>query len=146
MTASRKEGDRSLRKSGSGRSGKEAGFVTSATRYTVPKSRFLALYTERDAGGKFVPVDVKGSGRKLLYVYSALRGASDAGLLSDSETQHVSIRVPKALLEAAKEETGISSNTELGILALSAVAQPDPVTAYMKRTRGRLGKEFELEY
>lgn len=42
------------------------------------------------------------------------------------------------MVAAAKRETGIESTTELGIAALAALAQPDPVAAFLKRTRGKL--------
>jgi hypothetical protein len=69
-----------------------------------------------------------------------------AGLLDGEKTEHVSFRAPPALVEAAKREAGIESPTELGILALAMLARPDPVAAFMKRTRGRLGKDHSLEY
>ena len=147
MAATQKEGRRSARKSGAKPANAGAKGVAAEIKYVVPKPGILGRYMEfGTTTGHLVRGKVESSAPKMLYFYSVLRGASNAGLLSDSETQHVSIRVPRALLQAAKEETGISSNTDLGILALSAVAQPDPVTAYMKRTRGTLGKEFELEY
>ena len=74
-----------------------------------------------------------------------LEEAQRAGLLDGDKTEHVSFRAPPALLEAAKRSTGVSSATELGILALALLAQPDPVTEFMKRTRGRLGKDHALE-
>ena len=76
---------------------------------------------------------------------AVLEEASRAGLL-DSTTEHVSFRVPKALLEAAKRETGLASTTELGLVALATLARPDPVSEAMKRTRGKLGTRHTLEY
>ena len=64
--------------------------------------------------------------------------AHAAGLLSGERAEHMSFRAPAALIAAAKRETGIMSTTELGIAALAALAQPDPVAAFLKRTRGRL--------
>jgi hypothetical protein len=68
-----------------------------------------------------------------------------AGLLDD-ETAHVSFRAPKALIEAAKRETGLRSMTELGLAALAMLARPDPVAAAMRLTRGSLGPSHTLEY
>ena len=68
-----------------------------------------------------------------------------SGLLEGAESEHVSMRVPPALLEAAKRTTGITSTIELGTLALAMLAQPDPVVAVMK-TKGRLGKDHTLDY
>ncbi|MFL5118173.1 MAG: hypothetical protein ACJ8DG_21375 [Microvirga sp.] len=69
-----------------------------------------------------------------------------AGLLGGGKTAHVSFRAPPALVEAAKRETGVNSPTDLGILALAVLAQPDPVAEFMKRTRGRLGADHRLDY
>ena len=64
--------------------------------------------------------------------------ARSAGLLDGERAEHLSFRAPSALVEAAKRETGIQSTTELGIAALAALAQPDPVAAFFRRTNGRL--------
>jgi hypothetical protein len=77
---------------------------------------------------------------------AALEDARQAGLLEGERTAHVSFRAPPALVEAAKRESGAASVTELGILALAMLAQPDPVAAFFKRTRGRLGEAHTLEY
>jgi len=71
--------------------------------------------------------------------------ARRAGLL-DGKTEHVSFRVPKALLDAAKRETGLRSTTELGLAALAILARPDPVAAAMRQIRGSLGPSHTLEY
>ena len=67
-----------------------------------------------------------------------VEAARTAGLLHGERVEHLSFRAPAALVAAAKRETGIESTTELGIAALAALAQPDPVAAFLKRTRGRL--------
>jgi hypothetical protein len=77
---------------------------------------------------------------------AVLEEARQAGLLAGDKTEHVSFRAPPALIEAARRESGLSSPTELGILALAMLAQPDPVAQFMKRTRGRLGPDHTLEY
>ena len=71
--------------------------------------------------------------------------ARQAGLLND-KTEHVSFRAPKALVDAAKRETGLQSTTELGLIALATLARPDPVAAAMRRIRGTLGPSHTLEY
>jgi hypothetical protein len=71
--------------------------------------------------------------------------ARQAGLLDD-KTEHVSFRAPKALVEAAKRETGLRSTTEPGLAALAILARPDPVAAAMRQTRGSLGPSHTLEY
>ena len=77
---------------------------------------------------------------------SVLDEARRAGLLEGERTEHVSFRVPPALLEAAKREAGISSTSELGVLALAMLARPDPVAAFFRRTEGQLGPDHDLEY
>jgi hypothetical protein len=77
---------------------------------------------------------------------AVLEQARRAGLLDGQRTEHVSFRAPSALVKAAKRESGVKSPTELGILALATLAQPDPVAAFMRRTRGRLGQSHSLEY
>jgi len=71
--------------------------------------------------------------------------ARQAGLLDD-KTEHVSFRAPKALVAAAKRETGLRSTTELGLVALATLARPDPVAAAMRRTRFSLGPSHTLDY
>ena len=71
--------------------------------------------------------------------------ARQAGLLDD-KTEHVSFRAPKALVDAAKRETGLHSTTELGLVALATLARPDPVASAMRRTRGSLGPSHTLDY
>ena len=77
---------------------------------------------------------------------SVLEEARRAGLFDGEKTEHVSFRAPPALVEAAKREAGISSTSELGVLALALLARPDPVAAFFRRTEGRLGPDHDLEY
>jgi hypothetical protein len=77
---------------------------------------------------------------------SVLDDARRAGLFGGDKTVHVSFRAPPALVEAAKRETGVSSTSELGIVALAMLARPDPVAAFLRRTQGRLGPDHDLEY
>jgi hypothetical protein len=76
----------------------------------------------------------------------AVEDARQAGLLEGDETRHVSFRAPKALVDAAMREAGVTSPTELGVAGLAMIAQPDPVAEFFKRTHGRLGPDFDLEY
>jgi hypothetical protein len=77
---------------------------------------------------------------------AVLNEARLTGLLDGEKTEHVSFRAPKALLDAAMRESGATRITELGILALATLAQPDPVANYLKATRGALGAGHQLEY
>jgi hypothetical protein len=78
--------------------------------------------------------------------HTVLDDARRAGLLDGDKTEHVSFRAPRALVEAARRETAINSPTELGILALATLAQPDPVAEFLKRTKGALGLGHKLDY
>jgi hypothetical protein len=69
----------------------------------------------------------------------------DAGLLA-TETEHISLRVPKGLLEAAKRETGLTSNTDLGLVAFSSMAVTAPFSKVMEELWGMLGPARTLEY
>jgi len=77
---------------------------------------------------------------------TVLEEARAAGLLEGEKSEHVSFRAPPALIEAAKREAGVTSTTELGLLALALLAQPDPVVSAMRRMRGRLGPDHQLDY
>lgn len=91
---------------------------------------------------------LRGSGQtkesSLLHA-SVLDEARRAGLLEGERTEHVSFRAPPALVEAAKREAGISSTSELGVLALAMLARPDPVAAFFRHTEGQLGPDHDLE-
>jgi hypothetical protein len=112
----------------------EAGMV--ATR-SAPKTK--PKVTPRRIGQPAAPVPVP------LHA-SILEEARRAGLLDGDKSEHVSFRAPPALVEAAKREAGISSTSELGVLALAMLARPDPVAAFFRRTEGRLGPDHNLEY
>lgn len=75
----------------------------------------------------------------------AMREAVEAGLL-DSEQERFSFRVPKALVAAAKRESGIATDSELGRVALAMLAQADPFAEFFKRTEGVLGPDHDLDY
>ncbi len=78
--------------------------------------------------------------------FLAMEEARRAGLLDGDRTEHVSFRAPKALIEAAKRESGATRPTELGLLALAMLAQPDPTANFLKDTRGKLGADHQLDY
>jgi len=77
---------------------------------------------------------------------AVMEEARRAGLLDGDATQHISFRAPKALIEAAKSESGATTPTELCLFALVMLAQPDPVAEYMKKSYGVLGKGHKLDY
>ncbi len=69
-----------------------------------------------------------------------------AGLVLGEKSEPVSFRATPALVEAARREAGVSSVSELGMLALAMLARPDPVAALFGRTEGRLGPDHDLDY
>ena len=84
-------------------------------------------------------------GAKAVFVI-AVDSATAAGLLEEERTVQVTFWAPKALVAAAMKRSGVASQSELGILALAAVAQTDAVAAVMRKKRGLLGKDHQLEY
>jgi len=82
---------------------------------------------------------------RLTSVSVVMEEARRAGLLDGDKTEHVSFRAPKALIEAAKRESGATRQTELGLLALAMLAQPDPTAIFLKETRGKLGADHQLD-
>lgn len=89
---------------------------------------------------------VRVTSARLAHVSVVLEEARRAGLLEGEKTEHVSFRAPRALVEAAKRESGTTKPTELGLLALALLAQPDPTAKFLKETRGDLGADHQLEY
>jgi hypothetical protein len=77
---------------------------------------------------------------------AVMEEARRAGLLDGEKTEHLSFRAPKALIEAAMRESGATRPTELGLLALAMLAQPDPTATFLRKTRGVLGPDHQLEY
>lgn len=84
--------------------------------------------------------------RKRADVALLLEEARRAGLLDGDRTEHLSFRAPKALIEAAKRASGVTRPTELGLLALAMLAQPDPTARFLQATHGRLGEDHALDY
>jgi hypothetical protein len=74
----------------------------------------------------------------------ALRDAEALGLLSDSSSVDLSVRVPRRLVEAAKEQTGVRSNRELILIALSALASRDDFGEQLLKRKGAIDPSQEL--
>lgn len=95
---------------------------------------------------KFTPARQAVASRPTARIHAAvLEEASRSGLLDDPQSETVSVRVPSALVDAAKRETGIDSTVELATIALALLAQPDPVANFLRRTAGRLGPDYDLD-
>jgi hypothetical protein len=115
--------------------------------YLAHMARSQAVDLDQKASGRRRTVERrKGeTGALATVAAAAVEDALRAGLLEGERTEHVSFRAPRALVEAARRETGIQSTTELGIAALASLARPDPVAAFMKRARGRLAGLPKIE-
>jgi hypothetical protein len=101
----------------------------------------------KPAGGRVSPRSSHHQlARKRADAALVLAEARRAGLLDGNRTEHLSFRAPKALIEAAKRQSGATRPTELGLLALAMLAQPDPTARFLKATRGRLGADHALDY
>jgi|HubBroStandDraft_6_1064221.scaffolds.fasta_scaffold345125_2 hypothetical protein len=105
----------------------------------------------RSRAGK--PVSSRGAARTrsaamrtVTTAATVMEEARRAGWLDGERTEHVSFRAPKALIEAAMRESGMTKPTELGLLALATLAQPDPMAKFLKDTRGKLGADHQLDY
>lgn len=107
-------------------------------------ARVVAATTHK--GRAQIPGGSAAGGGAAPVLASVLEEARLAGLFDGEKTQHVSFRAPPALVEAAKRETGVTSTSELGVMALAMLARPDPVAAFFRRTEGRLGLDHDLEY
>jgi hypothetical protein len=112
------------------------------------------MVTRTAASKNHKPVPTRGSAKvgrgaatgKLTSAAIAMKEARRAGLLDGDRTEHLSFRAPKALIDAARRESGASGPTELGLLALAMLAQPDPTAKFLKEMRGKLGVDHQLEY
>jgi hypothetical protein len=92
-------------------------------------------------GRKRAPVRVQD----FTYGGLAVEEAQHSGVM-DGVSTHLSFRAPESLIEEAKRVSGLTSPTELGLAGLALLAQRDPVVEFLKRTRGRLGADHDLEY
>ena len=103
----------------------------------------IATRTTRTAAARLAPkVAIAQPTRASVVMDEARR----AGLLDGERTEHVSFRAPRALVEAARRESGVTKPTELGLLALAMLAQPDPTAKFLEKTRGELGPDHQLDY
>lgn len=77
---------------------------------------------------------------------SALSYAAAHGLVREgSKTERISARVDPALLQAAKEKTGIASTTDLVEAALARLAAADDFGAWLVSQRGTVAEDLDLE-
>lgn len=75
---------------------------------------------------------------------AVLDAARDLGLLS-GENSRIGGRIRRDLLMAAKEKSGIASDTELLEYALAKVALEDDFGTKLRQRKGRIAQELDLE-
>jgi hypothetical protein len=73
------------------------------------------------------------------------RSAKQQGLLN-GKTRIISGRIPESLIAAAKENTGIKSDTELLKHALANIAVEDDYMGWIWSKRGSIDPEIDLEF
>jgi hypothetical protein len=72
--------------------------------------------------------------------------AEELGLLSGARTHVVRGRMPAELVERAKQRTGITSDTKLIEVALANIAVEDDYWAWMRKHRGSINPDLDLEF
>lgn len=76
---------------------------------------------------------------------SVIEGAEEAGLL-EGQRGRIGGRVRERLVRAAKERSGISSDTELLEYALAKVALEDDFGARLLELKGSVSRDIDLEF
>jgi hypothetical protein len=76
---------------------------------------------------------------------AVLATARDAGLLV-GESSRIAARIRKPLLEAARAQSGINSDTELLEYALACVALEDDFGEKFLALKGSVPKDIDLEF
>jgi hypothetical protein len=76
---------------------------------------------------------------------AVLSAASHAGLLA-GESGRIGARVRKTLVQAAKAQTGIASDTELLEYALATVALEDHFAETLLALEGSVPRDLDLEF
>jgi hypothetical protein len=76
---------------------------------------------------------------------TVIDSARRLGLLS-GQSSRIGARIQRELVEAAKEKSGIDSDTQLLEYALAKVALEDDFGARLVRRKGRVTKDIDLEF
>lgn len=67
-----------------------------------------------------------------------------SGALAGARSKKLSMRVDPGLIEAARQRTGLRSDSDLVNAALAMIAAGDDFGAWLVRQSGRLPEDFEL--
>jgi hypothetical protein len=76
---------------------------------------------------------------------AVMRAAEQSGLLSE-KSGRIAGRVSPALVEQARRQTGIETDTDLIEFALATVALEDNFAAVFKESRGKVDPELKLGF
>ena len=71
--------------------------------------------------------------------------AEEAGLFAGSKDS-IGARVPKPLLDAAKEKSGLSKTTDVVEYALAKLALEDDFGPKLLARKGRVSRDLDLEF
>lgn len=91
------------------------------------------------------PEPERSVGPAILRRRSVIDTARQLGLLG-GENSRIGGRVRRDLVAAAKEKSGIRSDTELLEYALAKVALEDDFGSKLVRRKGRVSKDLDLEF
>jgi hypothetical protein len=72
--------------------------------------------------------------------------AEEQGLLAGERTQIIRGRMPRALVERARQRTGIDSDTELLQVTLAHIAAADDYADWLLSRRGTVPNKINLEF
>jgi hypothetical protein len=77
---------------------------------------------------------------------SVIEQAHAAGLLGAVKDARLAGRIPRRLLDAAKQRTGLTSDTDLIELALARLALEDDFASKLLARRGSVPADIDLEF
>ena len=72
--------------------------------------------------------------------------ARQTGLFSSGRTEFIRGCMPKALIDKARANSGVKSDTELLEVALAALAVADDYPDWLLSRRGTISKDIDLEF
>ncbi len=107
----------------------------SAGERAPEKKAVLAKIGQEPRAGKFARTKER--------VDAVMKAAELSGLLGE-KSKRIGGRISPALIQQAKEHTGIESDTDLIEFALAAVALDDDFGSVFRKTRGTVDPELKL--
>jgi hypothetical protein len=85
------------------------------------------------------------SGGTAVRFEAVMKAAKESGLLGEKSTR-ISGRISPALVEQAKRQTGIETDTDLIEFALASVALDDDYGAVFEKIRGTVDPTLKLDF